>query len=120
MPKKRAVPAGVTLNGKTYKCYFEYDTYGEVRAIHGGEPDYLDPSILADFVVAGLKKQHPEITRDVIMSAKPQVPMIPAVLSVKDAIQELFYGPDFKFEEEDDKEKDKDEKVNPKDDKPSK
>jgi hypothetical protein len=103
MPKKKPIPHAVIIDGKHYKCYFEYDTYGEVRGKHGSEPDYLNPSVLMDYLEAGLKAKNPQLTREVIVKARP--PMIPAVLDVKDAIQNLYYGDIDPMEEEEEKPK---------------
>ena len=105
MPKKKPIPHAVIIAGKEYKCYFEYETYGEVRTRHGSDPDYLNPPVLLDFVEAGLKAKNPELTREVISKARP--PIIPAALAVKDAIQELYYGTIDPTEEEDEKPKPK-------------
>ena len=103
MPKKKPIPHAVIIDGKQYKCYFEYETYGEVRDKHGADPDYLNPTVLVDYIVAGLKAKNPEMTVEVILKGRP--PMIPAVLDVKDAIQNLFYGDVDPMEEEEDKSK---------------
>jgi hypothetical protein len=103
MPKKKTIPHAVSSDGKHYKCYFEYETYGEVRSKHGTDPDYLNSAVLIDFMVAGLKSKNPELTREVIAKARP--PMIPAALDVKDAIQSLYYGDIDPAEEEEEKPK---------------
>ena len=105
MPKKKIIPHAVIIDGKHYKCYFEYDTYGEIRDKHGSDPDYLNSRVLLDYVVAGLKARNPELTREIISKARP--PMIPAALDVKDAIQNLYYGDIDPNEEEEEKPKPK-------------
>jgi hypothetical protein len=103
MPKKKPIIHAVIIDGKHYKCYFEYDTYGEVREKYGSEPDYLNSNVLMDYLVAGLKSKNPELTREVIAKARP--PIIPAALDVKDAIQNLYYGDIDPNEEEEEKPK---------------
>lgn len=89
-PGKKKIPHEIRIGDKVYHARFEYDTYGDVRTKHGENPDYLNPLVLSDYILAGLKDQVPDLTLDAIKKARP--PLVPAILDIKDAIQNLYYG----------------------------
>jgi hypothetical protein len=50
-----------------------------------------DPEALADLVVAGLRRNHPEVTVEAIMDQSP--PVTEVIAAVSQALAFAFYGP---------------------------
>jgi hypothetical protein len=80
----------ILIDGQPYKVEFSWPTFAEARTKHGEDPDLMNPAVLSEFVALALKRHHPMVTADQIMTASP--PMVPVAKAVRAAITRLFWG----------------------------
>lgn len=86
---KPAVPE-IEIDGQSYKADFSWPAFAEARSKYGEDPDLMNPAVLSEFVALALKRHHPMVTADQIMTASP--PMVPVAKAIRAAINRLFWG----------------------------
>ena len=87
--KKTGIPE-IEIDGNTYKAEFTWTSFAEVRTKYGEDPDLMNPAVLGDYVACVLRRHHPMVTLDQIMTASP--PMVPVARTIRQAITRLFWG----------------------------
>lgn len=86
---KTGIPE-IEIDGQTYKVEFNWASFAEARKTLGEDPDMMNPEALSQYLAFGLKRNHPMVTADQIMTASP--PMIPVAKAVRAAVTRLFWG----------------------------
>lgn len=86
---KTGIPE-IQIDGQTYKVEFNWPSFAEARKTLGEDPDMMNPEVLSQYLALALKRHHPMITSDQIMTASP--PMIPIAKAVRTAVTRLFWG----------------------------
>ena len=86
---KTGIPE-IEIDGQTYKVEFNWPSFAEARKTLGEDPDMMNPEALSQYVAFALKRHHPMVTADQIMTASP--PMIPVAKAVRAAVTRLFWG----------------------------
>ena len=80
----------IEIDGHSYKVEFNWPSFSEARKALGEDPDMMNPEALSQYVAFALKRHHPMVTADQIMTASP--PMIPVAKAVRAAVTRLFWG----------------------------
>jgi len=80
----------IEIDGQIYKVEFNWPSFAEARKTLGEDPDMMNPESLSQYVAFALKRHHPMVTADQIMTASP--PMIPVAKAVRAAVTRLFWG----------------------------
>jgi hypothetical protein len=91
---KYAGETPILLGDAEYKLVYDWKALAEIHSLHGADAfkKNLDPNVLVDIVVCGLKKNHPQITRDFVLNASP--PLLPTINTVAAAVNLAYYGVD--------------------------
>lgn len=87
--KKSGIPE-IMIDGIAYKVEFSWPTFAEVRKTYGADPDMMDPEVLSGVVALALKRHHPMVTAEQLMTASP--PMVPVAQAYRAAVTRLFWG----------------------------
>ena len=69
-PAASTIPE-IQIDGQTYKVEFSWPTFAEARTKYGEDPDMMNPAVLSEYTALALKRHHPMITADQIMTASP-------------------------------------------------
>lgn len=87
----------VTIDGEKYKLILDYRAQAEIQSKYGKDAfkdifQNITPALIADILVAGLKKHHPNITLDWILDVSP--PLVPMTKAIDKAMLYAFFGAD--------------------------
>ena len=87
----------IILAGKPHTLVYDWRALAEVQTKHGGNIvkelfNGISPAVVADILVIGLRKKHPEITVETLMDISP--PFIPMVQALDRAIAYSYFGVD--------------------------
>ena len=85
----------ILLADKPYKLVYDWRALAEVQTKHGGNIlkelfNGISPATIADILVIGMKKHHPEMTVDTLMDISP--PFIPMVQALDKALAYSYFG----------------------------
>lgn len=86
---KTGIPE-IEIDGQKYKVEFNWPSFAEARSKLGEDPDMMNPAILSEYAAIALKRHHPMVTADQLMTASP--PMIPVAQAIRTAVTRLFWG----------------------------
>ena len=98
MANKYTGETSVKIQNKTYRLVYDWEALAEVKSIYGGDDIITrlntgeDPKLLARVLAVGLKKFHPEITVEKILTISP--PIFYIVKSIDDAFTLAYFGAD--------------------------
>ena len=86
------------IKGKKLTIIYDWSALSELSEINGavhelGKPvDKVNPHIVADVMACGLKKHHPEMTKEAIIEWSP--PLVRSILVLDKALSYAYYGVD--------------------------
>ena len=80
----------VEINGKGYTLRFDWSCLAEIEMAHGDSPNLFNPDVVASVAAIGFKRNHPEMTADVIKEISP--PLLPFARTVQTAMQYAYFG----------------------------
>lgn len=87
----------VKIKDKDYILVFDWSAIAKVHAMHGNQAigslfAEFKPEVLADIMVAGFSRHHPELTAAKIIELSP--PYLPCVQAVDRAFAYAYFGTD--------------------------
>jgi hypothetical protein len=80
----------IEIAGQKYTLRFDWAALAEVEAEHGESPNLFSAEVVASVASAGLKRRHPEMTKERIMELSP--PLVPFAHAVQTALQWAYFG----------------------------
>jgi hypothetical protein len=86
----------VKLGGKDYTIVYNWAALADIQEKHGFNLllNLANAKIdaVADVLLVGLKKHHPDVTKEFLLEASP--PLIPLLTALNEAVTYCFYGAD--------------------------
>lgn len=93
---KYTAEVAIDIGGKPHVMEFDWRAVAQVHSECGADVlrniFSVSPETIAKIILAGLKKHHPEVTLDMVMSAS--LPYIPTLTLLDRAITFFYFGAD--------------------------